>query len=117
MAGESLIAAVGWVGGLLTGAMATVVAIIAVAGVGLLALAGRVASRRAFDIVLGCFILFSASTIARGLTDSLAGQRDIADATIPPPTSSYTPTSPPVVPYDPYAGASVPIAPQPGIIR
>jgi type IV secretion system protein VirB2 len=49
------------------GAIATTVAVISVASVGFMALTGRVDLRRAATVILGCCILFGASSIATGV--------------------------------------------------
>ena len=65
--------AVGWVEGTLLGTVATTVAVIAVATVGFLMLTGRIDIRRATQVVLGCFILIGASTIASGIFGAVSG--------------------------------------------
>jgi type IV secretory pathway VirB2 component (pilin) len=112
-AGSSvLVAAVMWLQETLLGTVATTVAIIAVASVGLMMLTGRVNVRYGLTVVLGSFILFGATTIAAGIQASLAGG-DLAAASYPPPPAAALPPAPPPVPpppanIDPYAGASVP---------
>lgn len=111
--GGSLASAVSWVGSLLTGTLAAVIATIAIAGIGFLMLRGRLPLRRGLTIVIGCFIVSGATMIAQGLlginarlSGSGAGQvqTGAVAATIPP---SASPAQPDV--YDPYAGASVPV--------
>lgn len=106
MTDNALLAAVAWVRDLLTGAIGTTVAILAVAAIGLLMLRGRVPVRRGMGVVLGCFVLFSAGTIAEGVATGLQSDRVLVAPPIASP--SYTPTVPKPVPYDPYAGAAVP---------
>jgi hypothetical protein len=70
-------------------------------------LSGRLPVRRGLVVTLGCFILFGAPAIARGIMGSataLAGPQPVVrdDPTLSPPPS---PISPAV--DDPYAGASV----------
>lgn len=60
-------AAFGWLQGALLGSIATTAAVVAVASVGFLMLTGRIDMRRAAHVVFGCFILFGASSIARGI--------------------------------------------------
>ena len=62
-----LTAAVRWLQGTLLGTVATVVAVIAVATVGLLMLTGRINWRYGATVVLGCFILFGAASIVAGI--------------------------------------------------
>lgn len=109
-----LVAAVDWLQGTLLGTIATSVAIIAIAAVGLSMLAGRIPLRRGAHVILGCFILFGASSIVAGIQalGSLGGASDSTPAptmraetfplAVPPPKAA------PAVPYDPFAGASVP---------
>ena len=58
-------------------------------------------------MVIGCFVLFGAGTIADGL---LTGGTYSQVAALPAPVAqpSYQATVPKSQPYDPYAGASVP---------
>jgi type IV secretory pathway VirB2 component (pilin) len=106
-----VVASVIWLQGTLLGTIATTVAIVAVASVGLMMLAGRVNIRHGLTVIAGCFILFGASTIVAGIQSSLAG----ADLAVrpaapesPPPMVAAPPPSPPPANNDPYAGASVP---------
>jgi type IV secretion system protein VirB2 len=62
-----LIGAAQWVQGTLLGTIATVVAVIAVAVVGFLMLAGRINWRHGAVVILGCFILFGAASIVAGI--------------------------------------------------
>ena len=62
-----LVGAVRWLQGTLLGTVATVVAVIAVAVVGLLMLTGRINWRYGITVVLGCFILFGAASIVAGI--------------------------------------------------
>jgi type IV secretion system protein VirB2 len=62
-----IVSAVSWLQGTLLGTVATVVAIIAVASVGLLMLSGRINWRFGGTVVLGCFILFGAASIVGGI--------------------------------------------------
>jgi type IV secretion system protein VirB2 len=67
-AGSSVIvSAVRWLEGTLLGTIATVVAVIAVASVGLLMLTGRINWRYGATVILGCFILFGAASIVAGI--------------------------------------------------
>ena len=62
-----IIAALSWVQGTLLGNVATAVAVIAVAMVGFMMLTGRINWRVGATVVLGCFILFGATTIVGGI--------------------------------------------------
>jgi type IV secretion system protein VirB2 len=104
-----LVAAVSWLQGTLLGTVATTVAIIAVASVGLMMLAGRLNLRYGLTIIAGAFILFGASTIVAGIRSltggDFAGVPGGASPPVPPPPA--LPALPPANP-DPYAGASMP---------
>lgn len=100
-------AALAWVQGALLGSVATTAAIIAVASIGFLMLSGRLDVRRAAQVVLGCFIVFGASTAAGGLQLLVQGSTVAAaapPAVTPPPPA---PQSAPAAAYDPYAGAAL----------
>jgi type IV secretion system protein VirB2 len=62
-----LVSAVGWLQGTLLGTVATVAAVIAVATVGFMMLTGRINWRYGVTVIIGCFILFGASTIVGGI--------------------------------------------------
>jgi type IV secretion system protein VirB2 len=61
------VSAVQWLQGTLLGTIATVVAVIAEACVGLLMLSGRINWRHGAVVILGCFILFGAASIVAGI--------------------------------------------------
>lgn len=63
----AIVGAVQWLQGTLLGTAATVVAVIAVASVGLLMLSGRINWRFGATVILGCFILFGAASIVAGI--------------------------------------------------
>lgn len=67
-----VVSAVRWLQGTLLGTVATVVAVIAVASVGLLMLTGRINWRYGATVIIGCFILFGAASIVAGI-QSTAG--------------------------------------------
>lgn len=56
-----------WIQGTLLGTVATVAAVIAIASVGFLMLAGRINWRHGAIVILGCFILFGAASIVAGI--------------------------------------------------
>ncbi|RVU06435.1 hypothetical protein EOE18_06375 [Novosphingobium umbonatum] len=62
-----LVGAVRWLQGTLLGTLATVVAVVAVAAVGLGMLSGRVNWRHGASVIVGCFILFGAASIVAGI--------------------------------------------------
>jgi len=106
----AIVAAVTWLLGTLLGTVATTIAIIAVAAVGLMMLAGRVNIRHGLTVIVGSFILLGASTIAAGIQASLAGGGEAPH--LPPPSAAPPPAPPPPAAQpanpDPYAGAAVP---------
>jgi type IV secretory pathway VirB2 component (pilin) len=107
-------AALWWLQGTLLGTIATTMAVIAVASVGLLLLSGRVELRRASRVIFGCFILFGASTIASGIVRAVRETRGLPEAGAPPPAAYVPPAAPAplkAAPYDPYAGAAIPPRP------
>lgn len=67
-----LVSAVNWLQGTLLGTIATVVAVIAVASVGFMMLTGRINWRYGVTVILGCFILFGASSIVAGIHSTAA---------------------------------------------
>lgn len=109
--GNAVATAVNWLEATLLGSFATAVAVIIIASFGLLLFLGRVPTRRAIEVVLGCFILFGASSIASGIMRSLYGPGNEPDAiaTLPPPLPIEAPVQArSMQPYDPYASAAVP---------
>lgn len=58
--------ATGWLTGTLLGSVAIGLCVIAVAGVGLMMLIGRLPVRLGARVILGCFILLGAPVIASG---------------------------------------------------
>ena len=106
-----LLAATGWMQSTLSGTLATIIATIAIASIGLGMLWGRIDLRRGTSVLIGCFILFGAATIATGLRDAAGfvggdagvspGEQASAPVPLPKPLT-------PQAPADPYAGAAVP---------
>lgn len=62
-----------WLQGTLLGTVATTVAVIAVAAVGFMMLTGRLSWRYGAIVIIGCFILFGATTIVAGIQATAAG--------------------------------------------
>lgn len=62
-----IVGALLWLQGTLLGTVATVVAVIAVAVVGMMMLSGRLNWRYGATVILGCFILFGAASIVGGI--------------------------------------------------
>lgn len=112
-AGSPIADGVIWVQGVALGSTATVIAVLAVAAIGLLMLSGRLELRRGITVVIGCFILFGASGIAAalsGFTSLEERSRRPISADAEPLQSPLKVPAPPASAYDPYAGASVPTA-------
>jgi len=105
LSSTALAEAAAWVAAVATGSVATGVATIAVAAVGFAMLAGRIDVRRGAGVILGCFIVFGAPTIAAGFAQWLGeGEGEQVAVAAPLPAA---PAPPPAQPYDPYAGASL----------
>jgi type IV secretion system protein VirB2 len=102
-------AATGWISDLLFGPLATAIAVIAIAWIGIAMLSGRIEIRRGLSVVFGCFLLFGAKGIAEGLRSSATVESASPVATAPPPPTFQKSQSSPNKSdaYDPYAGASV----------
>jgi len=103
-----------WVQELLLGPLATSIAVIAVASIGLLMLSGRMNIRRAATVLVGCFILFGVASIAKGLhgvSSAFTGKTPRPQSILAPlpPSIDAQPSQPKQTdgPADPYAGASV----------
>ncbi len=62
-----------WLQGTLLGTVATVAAVIAVAGVGFMMLTGRMEWRRGLTVVVGCFIIFGAGALVAGIKHAAGG--------------------------------------------
>ena len=104
---SSLIGAGLWLQHLLLGGLATSVAVLAIAVAGTAMLTGRIDIRRGSTVILGCFLLFGAPTIATGLRNVLGTNGAIAENT-PSPATKLPSMPPSTNPFDPYAGATVP---------
>lgn len=66
------VSAITWLQSTLLGTFATVAAVIAVATVGFMMLTGRINWRYGATVILGCFILFGASSIVAGIHSTAA---------------------------------------------
>jgi hypothetical protein len=93
-----LVDAVGWVRQFLLGNFATAIAVLAIASLGYLLLAGRIDYRRGMRVILGCFILFGAPRIADELLSVGARQATPGEAPLAvagaPPASPLPPATP-----------------------
>jgi len=113
----SFAAASQWIAELMLGRLATAVAIMAVGILGYQMMSGRLSARAALQVILGCFILFGSSAIARGLMDGLPRSQAKFSPTVAdqaPPTLTPVPLAVPSLaptaksgnPFDPYADNS-----------
>lgn len=68
-----IIGALNWLQGTLLGTAATVAAVIAIAAVGFAMLTGRINWRHGAVVILGCFILFGATSIVAGIRAAAGG--------------------------------------------
>jgi type IV secretory pathway VirB2 component (pilin) len=105
---SAIVPAVEWVQNTLLGTVAVSAAAMAVAAVGFLMLSGRIEARRGLVTIVGCFILFGAPAIARGLRSMVIdrdGTEMIEVAPAPPIAVPRSPSKPNV--FDPYAGAAL----------
>lgn len=106
---QALPQAIDWLASLFTGTIATVAATLAIAGVGLAMLQGRLVFRSGLRVVCGCFVLFGAPYIARQLTGvAPEPSAPVAVYSAPPAMTPVIPPAP-VVNNDPNSGASVPM--------
>jgi type IV secretory pathway VirB2 component (pilin) len=67
-----IISAMNWMQGTLLGNLATTAAVIAVAVCGLMMLTGRMNWRFGVTVIMGCFILFGATSIVAGIQSAAA---------------------------------------------
>jgi type IV secretory pathway VirB2 component (pilin) len=108
LASSPLTDAVAWLQGTVLGTVATAIAVIAIAVIGMLMLTGRLNVKRGATTILGCFILFGAPSIARGILDAAAR---LSQSQRTPEPARALPTPRPIptatTAYDPYAGASL----------
>lgn len=70
---EPILAALDWLQGTLLGNVATTAAVIAVAAVGFMMLTGRLNWRYGITVVIGCFVLFGATSIVAGIRAATGG--------------------------------------------
>lgn len=100
--------AVRWIESLMLGSLATVIAVLAIAALGLLMLEGRLDRSQSARAILGCFVIFGAPLIATGLLGTITTAPSVtvrasAEAEVIPPPPPRPPER-----YDPYAGAALP---------
>ena len=101
-------ASANWIAGTLTGTLGLSVTVVAVAWFGFMMLRGSLDIGRGLRIVMGCFVLFGAPSIAQGLLElARIGEGSRPTATVQP-IAAPDATSPKPQGFDPYAGAAVP---------
>lgn len=98
---------VDWIADLMVGSIAAATATIAIAVIGLLLFDGRLRWRQAMRAVLGCFLIFGAPAISRGIT-SFSEPSVRSSSPMAPHMELPAPLPRAPEQYDPYAGASVP---------
>jgi len=91
---SSFVAAAKWLQAAMFGTIATSIAIVAVAALGVLLLQGQLPVRRSATVILGCFLLFGSSLLAAGLQSGAAAFASGA----PPPMVPRAAVSAPVYP-------------------
>ena len=98
---NAVVAAVQWLQGTVLGTAATSLAVVSVAAVGLMMLSGRIDVRRGATVVVGCFVIFGAASIAGGIQSAVG--TDTAYVAPPPAPAIRTWAEPPVAGYvDPW---------------
>lgn len=103
--GGALAEAVNWLAALLTGSLGTAIAVLGIAAVGFALLQGRLPVARAATVILGCFVLFGAKSIASGLTSLTAPESAEIMPLISASTSVARPNAARPNAFDPYLGA------------
>ena len=104
---SAIATAAGWAAQLLSGSLATILALVAIALVGFALLQGEIPLRRGTQVVLGCFVVFGAPLTATELLQLAQGweySRPSANEDQGPVLLNPVMPSP----ADPYAGAAVP---------
>ena len=105
--GTSLRDATGWFDVVLAGPLVLALCSIAIAVMGLAMFAGRFEVRRGATVILGCFIILGASTIANGLVGRSTTSAAVADTPIATTPQPQMPQRNDRKVDDPYAGASL----------
>ena len=111
---DPIVATVHWFEVTFLGPAATTVSVLAVAAVGLLMLGGRVRIQRGVTVIVGCFILAGAGSIAAGIQGFTSRSAATGDRGSQMPVIAAAPLAndvplPPRAPEaDPFAGAAVP---------
>lgn len=105
--GSALLGAGAWLDSLLDGQLPIVVCSIAMAVLGLAMFGGRLNIRRGAKLILGCFLVLGASTIATGLTQQSDNSIVEAEILVSPSVAPDLPQKKSQQTNDPYAGASL----------
>ncbi|QDK35974.1 TrbC/VirB2 family protein [Sphingomonas sp. IC081] len=104
-----LASAIQWLADLLTGTLGVSLAIVAIAVAGLMMLQGRLGIRDGARAIAGCFIVFGAPIMAKGLWENTRPQSSPIEIEAPPPFVAPEMPAKTSANPDPYAGASVPM--------
>lgn len=104
---NGLLGAVRWLEGVMLGSMATIIAVLAVAMVGLLMLQGRLDWKRFARVIVGCFLIFGAPIISAGLLSGIDSQPAYVRSMAAPETGIMPPPPRKNEQFDPYAGPAV----------
>lgn len=111
--GPALLDAVEWINLVVHGSLVVSIATLGIAALGFATLSGRLSARRGLLSILGCFVLFGASSIAHGISSAGSAFASVSDLepiqTVSNPDLSLSPPQPvqPLNNGDPYAGASI----------
>jgi type IV secretory pathway VirB2 component (pilin) len=105
MSPGALVTAANWLQQLMAGNAAMLLGVIAVAVLGLAMFNGQLPVRRGLMVVAGCFLLFGAPSIGRGLMGLPSAELAMERRDEPPDPPRPLPTVPPD--RDPYAGAGL----------
>ena len=105
--GTPLRDATAWFDAVLAGPLVLAICAIAIAVMGLAMFAGRFDVRRGATVILGCFVILGASTIANGLVGRSTTSTAAADTPIATTPQPQMPQRNDRKVDDPYAGASL----------
>lgn len=105
--GSALRGATAWLNSLLADSLMITICSIAIAVLGVAMLTGRFEVRRGASLVVGCFVVLGASTIAAGLVGRSSTLVAAFEAPITPSPPATLPQKRSRQTDDPYAGASL----------
>lgn len=107
--------AIYWLEATLVGTVATTLAVVCVAWIGVMMLGGRLNVRHGLTTIFGCFLIFGATSISAGIRCAAQGECAPQIAIPSEVTADFNPPPmalPPPIPVktpepDPYAGAAI----------